>query len=67
MYLRQAHHVKAGGMYDDVLHGLGVGSACGGDTRNGRLLAGFTATPRRYTKHKKKSLHCCTYSLPDDV
>lgn len=47
LYGRQAHHVKAGGMYDDVLNGLGVGSACRGDTRNGRLLAGFTATPRR--------------------
>ncbi|CAM9783647.1 unnamed protein product [Pylaiella littoralis] len=43
----EAHHVKAGGMYDDVLNGLGVGSACNGDTANGRLLAGFTATPRR--------------------
>ncbi|CAM9244149.1 unnamed protein product [Ectocarpus sp. 8 AP-2014] len=43
----EAHHVKAGGMYDDVLNGLGVGSACRGETRGGRLLAGFTATPRR--------------------
>eukprot|EP00752_Nemacystus_decipiens_P011421 g10142.t1 len=43
----EAHHVKAGGMYDDVLNGLGVGSSCRGNTRNGRLLAGFTATPRR--------------------
>ncbi|CAM9553539.1 unnamed protein product, partial [Hapterophycus canaliculatus] len=43
----EAHHVKAGGMYDDVLNGLGVGSACRGDTRAARLLAGFTATPRR--------------------
>eukprot|EP00903_Cladosiphon_okamuranus_P009024 g8630.t2 len=43
----EAHHVKGGGMYDDVLNGLGVGSACRGETRNGRLLAGFTATPRR--------------------
>ncbi|CAM9313505.1 unnamed protein product [Ectocarpus fasciculatus] len=34
-------------MYDDVLNGLGVGSACRGETRGGRLLAGFTATPRR--------------------
>lgn len=45
---RKAHHVKAGGVYDDVLNGLGVGSACRGDTRGGRLLAGFTATPRRF-------------------
>lgn len=45
----QAHHVKASGMYDDVLNGLGVGSACRGDTRHDRLLAGFTATPRRYS------------------
>lgn len=36
-------------MYDDVLNGIGVGSACGGKTRDDRLLAGFTATPRRYT------------------
>lgn len=43
----KAHHIKAGGMYDDVLNGLGVGSACRGDTADGRLLAGFTATPRR--------------------
>lgn len=35
-------------MYDDVLNGLGVGSACRGETRGGRLLAGFTATPRRF-------------------
>ncbi|CAN0114666.1 unnamed protein product, partial [Discosporangium mesarthrocarpum] len=43
----EAHHLKAGGMYDTILDHFQVGSRTGGDTGGGRLLTGFTATPNR--------------------